>query len=321
MNKKELWVLAPLTVAIVAVSSAAAAFDEITSVSAFMKASWRLQVTATFQLIPLSYECYKNWYGVLDMWKANWRLIALSGLSLSLHFTLWCWSLELTSMAHSLLFVCTSPLIIVVVYLILCKPIHIKEIIGVIVGFVGLALTILETTQGGDATWYGDLIAIVSAMAVTLYFFIGKAMMKQTISIWVYLTPVNFQAAIWSYALALLINNEDPGRFVQWIYTSDWVWALYLGIVPGIIGHGILNTLLKHVSVLIITVFVNFEPVIGTFIGWLAGLQGPPGIFTYIGGVIVVIGNIIVTLAGQNKESVEDETENQQIASSEREEV
>lgn len=47
---------------------------------------------------------------------------------------------------------------------------------------------------------------------------------------------------------------------------------------------------------------MNFEPIIGTFIGWIAGIQSNPSIFTYIGGFIVIVGNLIVTVAGHNKE-------------------
>ena len=41
---------------------------------------------------------------------------------------------------------------------------------------------------------------------------------------------------------------------------------------------------------------MNFEPLIGSFIGWIAGYQEIPGYFTWIGGIVMIIGNLVITV-------------------------
>lgn len=72
--------------------------------------------------------------------------------------------------------------------------------------------------------------------------------------------------------------------------------VLYVGIVPGIFGHALINYLLKIMSPLLISVFLNLEPIIGSLIGYGFGLQGTPTVWTFVGGVMIVVGNIMVTI-------------------------
>jgi len=48
------------------------------------------------------------------MWKESWHWILISGISLAAFFICWFYSLDLTSMAHSLLFSDLDPLIIII---------------------------------------------------------------------------------------------------------------------------------------------------------------------------------------------------------------
>ena len=75
------------------------------------------------------------------------------------------------------------------------------------------------------------------------------------------------------------------------------MYVVYLGIVPGILGHAFLNYCMKVISPLVISVFVNFEPLFGSIIGWVFGYQDVPGVWTWIGGFLLIIGNSLVTLA------------------------
>ena len=53
---------------------------------------------------------------------------------------------------------------------------------------------------------------------------------------------------------------------------KDWWWnVVYLGLGPGILGHAILNWVMKKISPLIVASFSNFVPLFGSIIGWLFG--------------------------------------------------
>ncbi|CAG9314081.1 unnamed protein product [Blepharisma stoltei] len=308
MHARDIGLYAILVFAMGALSSAAAAFEQITSVSPFMKACWRLEVTAILQIVPMVYEIRKDLAAVKTMIVDCWHYLLVSGLCLGLTFSLWCWSLDLTSIAHSLLFSCSAPLVVVVAYFVLCKKVAPLEIVGVVIGFVGLTVVIFGNSESEGSTWYGDVIAFMTAITLAVYMLIGKKLMEKSVPMWTYLTIANIEAAIWAYIFAVAVQGDDPIEGIQWIYTSDWLIVIYLGLVPGALGHGAINWLLKFMSCLVISVFINFEPVIGSFIGWVVGIQPPPAIYTYIGGAIVMAGNLTVTYAG-SKVKVEGDTE------------
>ena len=73
--------------------------------------------------------------------------------------------------------------------------------------------------------------------------------------------------------------------------------VLWLAVGPGIMGHTGLNGVLKYFPVLFISLAVTTEPAIGTFMGWAAGLVDAPTIWTYLGGTIVLMATVIVTVA------------------------
>lgn len=81
--------------------------------------------------------------------------------------------------------------------------------------------------------------------------------------------------------------------------------VVYLGAVPGVVGHQGFNTVLKYMTPLMVSLAVQFEPVVGPLIGWATGVAAAPGIFTWIGGVIVMVataGATVATALRQKKE-------------------
>ena len=39
-----------------------------------------------------------------------------------------------------------------------------------------------------------------------------------------------------------------------------------------------------------------FEPLIGSLIGWFLGTTNVPGVYTWIGGIFLILGVILVTI-------------------------
>lgn len=87
----------------------------------------------------------------------------------------------------------------------------------------------------------------------------------------------------------------------SWTELKYLPFVLYLGLGPGAIGHTIINFSLRFLNPMIVAVFLNFEPLIGGIIGWIAGYQQPPGWMTWVGGTLLIAGNTIVVLAGYEK--------------------
>jgi drug/metabolite transporter (DMT)-like permease len=71
-------------------------------------------------------------------------------------------------------------------------------------------------------------------------------------------------------------------------------------LVAGLLGHTGLNTCLRYISPLIVSVSVTLEPVLGSIIGWLFFDSGVPGRWTWLGGLVLMTGLVTVVIASEN---------------------
>ena len=78
-----------------------------------------------------------------------------------------------------------------------------------------------------------------------------------------------------------------------------------MAFIAGILGHTGLNTVLKYVHPLVVSVAVTLEPVIGSFIGWLFFSDDVPGVWTVLGGPLLIAGIVMVIFAGRGEQSEE----------------
>lgn len=306
------WII--LAVSILAVSSAGAVFQMITSVPPLLKASWRLQATSVI-LLPFAIFQYKN----LDLKtkqltfdKKNIAIIIGSGLCLWLHFGSWVWSLDHTTLPRSLLFVTSHPLVIVLGLWLINKPVKKESSIGAIIGFIGAAIIILGVESEGKASLIGDLAAFIGAVTVVGYFTAGRVL-REWMPLFVYAFPVTFLASMLLAISSILQEGANFDSSNSILYVFGWLNAVwfpyiaYLAIGPGLIGHTGINGVLKWFSPLIISVCLVMEPLIGSIIGYFFVSTETPGMETLIGGAILIIGTLMVTTSQHESLVLESE--------------
>ena len=157
-----------LVVAVLGVSSAGAILSYLDEIPPIMRASWRLQITV-IMLAPLAIYQYRQMDEISKnklIEKRTLYIILGSGVALCAHFGAWTTSLDHTSIAHSLLFVTSHPIIIVAGTAILIRRPHILETSGALVGLTGAAITLLDAKNSGEVTLFGDLLAFAGAVTV-----------------------------------------------------------------------------------------------------------------------------------------------------------
>ena len=238
-------------------------------------------------------------------------LLTLSGICLGVHFSAWVWSLKLTSLTHSMLWVSMGPILLNagswVFYL--CghnaAPTCL-ETSGALVGFLGAIIMLGDMGQnsqneiGQDPTAFGDVVALVGAAAVSIYLVIGRHL-REWMPLWVYTFGVVGSAYITTLLLAICTGEVTFTNTFGFLY-HPYVWyALYLGIGPGVGGHTLLNGLLKFISPLTVSTAMLAEPLMGSLMGYVLGIQAMPGLYTWIGG-FVLIGGLALVAYGDNKE-------------------
>mmetsp|Transcript_2007 Transcript_2007/g.4521 ORF Transcript_2007/g.4521 Transcript_2007/m.4521 type:complete len:323 (+) Transcript_2007:3789-4757(+) len=295
-----LWAMPLLLIATIAVSSAGAAFALVFGVSGALKAAWRLQVCSYALLIIQLYDWYYRRDECCRMWHQGWKYILISGALLGAHFVFFAASIDNTSIAHSLIIVTSSPIALILYSLATGKPVYKWEVLGVGISFFGLFLVILDIGSGDDkASWYGDMQALIAMIVITAYLFNAQTMLKERgVPLIAYFAPVNVVASLTAYFFAIFEGEGD--MFFDWTDTIYFWPVVYLGLIPGVLGHLSINYLISFISLILITVTINLEPLFGTFIGWSFGLQSTPSFLLFTGGIIAISGNMIVTVMGRD---------------------
>ena len=309
------WAL--LILALFAVSSAGAVFRTMTEVPPILKAAWRLQAT-TVVLLPGFLIQWQQSSDEVKEWgksRGTLLLLGLSGVFLWLHFASWVWSLDHTSLTHSLLFVTSHPLVVVIFTYVFGSRLSRMEIVGAVVGFTGAIIALQDVRSSGEVTLVGDMAAFFGAVSVVGYLMIGRRLRSEGLPLHLYAFPVTVVAAILMTFSSVIFESSPMGMAAADLSTFGWLdaaWLLpvaYLAIGPGFIGHTGINAALRWLPTLLISVTLVMEPMIGALIGWAIGVEEIPGMWTWLGGPLMVAGTVMVTIAVARKEIPTSEAE------------
>lgn len=104
------------------------------------------------------------------------RIGVASGMALRAHFGLWISSLAYTSVAASVVLVCTQPVFVVILaYLVFGERTSPLSFFGILAALVGTVLIASDVTVG-SATLFGNALALLGAVAVAAYVLIGRSL-------------------------------------------------------------------------------------------------------------------------------------------------
>ena len=286
-----------LVAGVLGVSSAGAILSHVDSVPPLMRASWRLQITV-LMLLPFAIWQFKQ-MDVSSRERLKERrtilIILGSGVALAAHFGTWVTSLDHTSLAHSLLFVTSHPIIIVAGTALLVRRPHRLETAGAIIGLIGAAITLLDAKDGGEVTLWGDFLAFAGAVTVVGYIVAGR-ILREWMPVFVYAVPVTLLGGLLLIPVSIFMGEETAA--LGWIESELLGWFLLLAFLAGIVGHTGLNACLRWLAPLTISFAVTLEPIIGAFIGWFFFNEDVPGKWTWLGGLILIIGIMFVIKGG-----------------------
>ena len=282
-----------LVAGVLGVSSAGAILSHVDSIPPLMRASWRLQITV-LMLLPFAIWQYREMDSVSRnrlTEKKTVLIILGSGVALAAHFGTWVTSLDHTSLARSLLFVTSHPIIIVAGTALLVRRPHRLETLGALVGLLGAGITLLDAGNDGEVTLWGDMLAFAGAITVVGYIVAGR-ILREWMPVFVYAVPVTLIGGILLIPFSIFMGEETAA--LGWIESDLLSWFILLAFLAGIVGHTGLNACLRWLPPLTISFAVTLEPIIGAFIGWFFFSEGVPGKWTWIGGSILILGILFV---------------------------
>ena len=214
--------------------------------------------------------------------KLLWLSI-LSGLFLAIHFVLWFESLQHTSVASSTTIVCTEVIWVCLGFCLFLKgKITRKAIAAIAVTLLGSVL-IACADSGSGRQLYGDILALLAAIAVAVYTLIGR-IAREKLSTTVYTYLVYSACALVLTATCLV----QGANLLAYGWSAVIVGAL-LAVFSTILGHSIFSWCLKYFSPAFVSASKLCEPVVAAVLaGFLFGEL--PGAVQILGGILILGG-------------------------------
>ena len=210
-------------------------------------------------------------------------LSVFSGLFLAIHFVLWFESLHHTSVASSTTIVCTEVIWVCLGFCLFLKGrISGKAMLAIGVTLLGSVLIALSDS-GSGAGLYGDILALLAAVAVAVYTLIGRVV-REKLSTTVYTYMVYAACAAVLVATCLVQGHH--------LFAYGWIAVIVgglLAVFSTILGHSIFSWCLKYFSPSFVSASKLCEPVVAAIIaGFLFGEL--PGWLQVIGGALILGG-------------------------------
>ena len=245
-------------------------------------AAWRLLWTVVF-LTPVVLGKHLVRRELLCTPQKMLWLSILSGLFLAIHFVLWFESLQHTSVASSTTIVCTEVIWVCLGFCLFLKgKLSRKAAAAIAVTLLGSVL-IACSDSGSGGQLYGDILALLAAIAVAVYTLIGR-IVREKLSTTVY-TYIVYSACALVLAVTCLMQGESLVSY-GW---SAVIVGLLLSLFSTILGHSIFSWCLKYFTPSFVSASKLCEPVVAAILaGFLFGEL--PGWLQVMGGALILGG-------------------------------
>ena len=216
--------------------------------------------------------------------KRELLLSVFSGLFLAIHFVLWFESLQHTSVASSTSIVCTEVIWVALGFCLFLKGTLTKQaVLAILIAFAGSVVIAYSDSTAGDAHLYGDILALVSAVAVASYTLLGR-IVRNSVS-----TSVYTYVVYASCAAVLLGTCLVQGYPLFGYGVSAVIVGLLLSVFSTILGHSIFSWCLKYFSPAFVSASKLCEPVVASIIAVFL-FRELPSVLQIFGGAMIIGG-------------------------------
>ena len=211
----------------------------------------------------------------------------LAGVFLALHFATWISSLGLTTIAASVLLVSTTPVFVALALRLFWN----QRLAARAVAGIGLALggtALIAGADFGGSSLAGNILAIAGGATAGGYV-LGGRLARRRLGILEYSVAAYASAAV-LLVIACLLAGVD-----LWGYDARTWWAIAALVAgPQLLGHTVINLVLKDIDATTVSVAIMAEPIIAVTLAW-ALLSEVPAALAYPGGAAVLVGIYLVS--------------------------
>lgn len=230
--------------------------------------------------------------------RSRWLAI-FAGAMFGFNITLNAASLEHISVIIGQALIATIPIWVAIQEVVILK-VKLKGSVwlGVFVALLGAILISWATSgeapplAGGNPS-LGILMALVSACSASLYIIIGRKV-RGTVSFVPYIWLVYTSGAVTT--LLIIASSRTSVFGYEW---QGYFWVLLLAVLAQIIGHGVLNFVLRYLSPTTLTVTAQTVPALSVL--WALLILSETPTTTQVGGSIVLIIGVGIVLRAQHR--------------------
>lgn len=276
-----------LTLGVVA-ASFSSLFIKLSDATPLAIAFYRLLFTV---ILLTPYTFFKHYRELKSLSRKNVLLGLLSGVFLALHFETWFASLKYTTVASSTVLVATQPIFVVIgSYVFFKERVTRRALLGGAIALAGsMYIGITDFDVNGKAL-FGDMLAIIGAIAVSGYFLFGRHLRKE-LSLMPYVFLVYCSGTIVLFLSMLLTKTNFTGYPLK-----AYMLFFALAIICTIFGHTVFNWALKYIKAPVVSVAILGEP-LGASVWAALLLKEYPTANQAVGGMFILIGLSVFTLA------------------------
>ena len=280
-----------IATAVAAISSAALVILLADPLDSTVIAAGRVLVTALVMSLIAGSTLIVPWRAAARDPAVRWQML-LAACLLALHFAAWIASLTMTTVIRSVTLVATQPLFAALIGRWLGDRAPWQSyaagavaVLGTSVMFVGQGGGLASGLAGGQAVPanLGDALALVAAVAAAGYLAVGRSL-RDRLPLAAYLGVIHLWAAAILVVVVLVRNAPWVPPGAQW---SDLAAVVYLGLVPGVVGHGLLNWAVRWAPVHVVSLAVVVEPVAAAALAVVV-LGGSVSVWEVAGAAVVL---------------------------------
>jgi drug/metabolite transporter (DMT)-like permease len=269
-----------LALGVVAASVSAILVRYASGADALAISFWRCALGAIV-LVPFARS------GLRSMERSAYVIPMVAGAFLAVHFATWIRSVELTTVAVSVLLVSTTPIFVAIIaWLVFHDRLPGVGWLGIFLALAGTALVAGVDIEG--SSFVGNLLALAGGAMAAGYVIAGRVA-RRKLGILEYAVVTYALAAVLLLAVCLAAGVELTG------YPSKTWWAL-AGIVvgPQLLGHTIINLVLRDIDATSVSVAIMAEPIIAITLAFIL-FDETPSMLVYPGGAAILAGIYLVT--------------------------
>lgn len=252
-----------LGLGVAAVSSAATVILMAAPLPAVLIAAGRVLVTGV-ALILLGVRDIARWTRAVRSRPALAGRTVVAGALLAVHFAAWIASLEMTTVLRSTALVALQPVFAGLLGRVLGDRVSRWLYVGAAVSLGGTWVMVGGPAATAGGSLAGDGLALLGGAAAAAYLAVGRSV-RGEVPLRAYLGSVHLAAGV-GLLLCAAVFLQPAGATVS---MRSALAVLYLGLVPGVVGHGLFNWVVRQVPVDRVALAILLEPVGATLLAWI----------------------------------------------------